>query len=271
MSAQEALSVAHALLSQDPALICAGESALRVATGSVHVWAFDLKAAPACLEQCRQALCSVERARADRFVHATGRDDFVVAHGVLRCLLGRYTGRQARDLRFSSGPNGKPALDAPDSDGSALSFNMTHSQSRALIAVSDGREVGVDLEKIKPDVKGLAIARRYFASAEREAIEGEPAPLQPGAFFRYWVAKEALLKGQGVGLRFPIDEFEVQFDEHGLSARIRIRKPSRLSDDWTVKMLPVEAGWAGALAVRGSHWTLRLENAHGAPECGAAM
>jgi 4'-phosphopantetheinyl transferase len=265
------LSVAHALQTLDSALICGAHSALRVAPRSVHVWAFNLKATAACLEQCRHTLCGIERARADRFVHVRSRDDFVVAHGVLRCLLGRYTGRQARELRFASGPNGKPALDAADSDGRALSFNMTHSHGRALIAVSDGREVGIDLERIKPDVKGLAIARRYFASGELEAIEVEPAPLQPGAFFRYWVAKEALLKGQGVGLRFPIDEFEVQFDEHGLSARIRIRKPSRLSADWTVQMLPVEAGWAGALAVRGSHWTLRLENAHDAPERGAAM
>jgi 4'-phosphopantetheinyl transferase len=261
----EALSVSRALLTQDPALICGAQSALRVAARSVHVWAFNLKASGACLDECRQTLCRIERSRADRFVHAASRDDFVVAHGVLRHLLGRYTGKEARDLRFSSGPNGKPTLEAPGSEHRVVSFNMTHSQGRALIAVSDGREVGIDLEKIKPDVKALAIAQRYFASAELAAIEGAPAPLQAGTFFRYWVAKEALLKGQGVGLRFPIDEFEVQFDARDLSARVRIREPSRLSGDWTVQILPVEAGWAGALAVRGSNWTLKLENPQPTP------
>ena len=261
----------RALLSQDPALLCRGESALRIASGSVHVWAFDLKASAACLHQCRQSLCSAEGARAERFVHEASRDDFVVAHGVLRHLLGRYAAMPARDLRFTSGADGKPTLDARGGDRSVISFNMTHSQGRALIAVSDGREVGIDLERIKPEVKALAIARRYFARGELAAIEGAPAPLRAGTFFRYWVAKEAILKGQGIGLRFPIDEFEVQFDDRDLNARIRIREPSRLAADWTVQVLPVQAGWAGALAVRGSDWALRLENPKRAPARGAAV
>jgi 4'-phosphopantetheinyl transferase len=253
------------LLTQDPALICAAHSVLRIAARGVDVWAFNLRASAACLEQCRQTLSRTEAARAERFVHALSRDDFVVAHGVLRHLLARYSGVQPRDLRFSADPNGKPALEAPTSSGGLVSFNLTHSQGRALIAVTDGRAVGIDLEKIKADVKALAIARRYFARSELAAIEATPAPLQADTFFRYWVAKEALLKGQGIGLRFPIDEFEVKFDDRALSARIGIRTPSRLSSDWTVQMLPVESGWTGALAVRGTDWSLHLQNPQPAP------
>ena len=257
--------MASALLTQDPALICAAQSDLRVAARSVDVWAFNLRASAACLEQCRQTLCSTEAARADRFVHAVSRDDFVVAHGVLRHLLARYRGAQPRDLKFSADPNGKPALDTPASGGNLVSFNLTHSRGRALIAVSDGRAVGIDLENVKADVKAIPIARRYFARAELAAIETAPAASQAETFFRYWVAKEALLKGQGVGLRFPIDEFEVQFDDRALSARIGIRTSSRLSSDWTVQMLPVESGWMGAVAVRGSEWSLRMQNPQPAP------
>jgi 4'-phosphopantetheinyl transferase len=263
------LSVPRASLTLNPALICGATSALRVAARSVHVWAFELEASVACLDQCRQTLCRAEEARAARFVHARNRDHFVVAHGVLRRLLGRYTGTAARDLRFSSGPNGKPTLDASSSDAS-VSFNMTHSHGRALIAVSDGRDIGIDIEMIKPHVKALAIARRYFASAERAAIESAPPPLQAQVFFRYWVAKEALLKGQGIGLRFPIDEFEVQFDAEKSIARVSTSEASRLSADWKVHMLPLESGWVGALAVRGADWTLRLESEADAPEHGAA-
>ena len=265
ISAGRCASVASTLLTQDPALICAAHGVLRVAARSVDVWAINLRASAACLEQCRQTLCRSESARADRFMHALGRDDFVAAHGVLRHLLARYAGAQPRDLKFSTDPNGKPALDSSASGGSLLSFNLTHSQGRALIAVSDGRAVGIDLEKIKADVKALPIARRYFARAELAAIEAAPARLQAETFFRYWVAKEALLKGQGVGLRFPIDEFEVQFDDRALSARIGIRTPSRISSDWTVQMLPVESGWTGALAVRGTDWSLRLQNPEPTP------
>jgi 4'-phosphopantetheinyl transferase len=174
--------------------------------------------------------------------------------------LGRYLGCKAREVRFSAGPNGKPKLAAADSDGRSPSFNLTHSQGRALVAVSDGRDVGIDLEKVKPDVQALAIARRYFAAAELADIEGRPAALQADRFYRYWVAKEALLKGAGLGLRFPIDEFAVQFDADDASARVRIQPPSRLGGDWTLKRLPVESGWAGALAVRGNDWTLQLQS-----------
>jgi 4'-phosphopantetheinyl transferase len=204
-------------------------------------------------------------------VHAADGNDFVVAHGVLRHLLGRYLDRAARDLRFAPGASGKPALDEPGRAGSVISFNLTHSQGRALIAVSDGREVGIDLEKIKPDVKALAIARRYFARAELAAIEAASAPQQASTFFRYWVAKEALLKGEGIGLRFPIDEFEVQFDSPDLRGSIHIRNPTRLAADWQVQVLPVETGWAAALAVRGRNWTLCLESPQESPERGAVM
>jgi 4'-phosphopantetheinyl transferase len=265
------LSVARTLLSQDPALICAADSSLRVAPRSIDVWAFDLKASPACLEQCRQTLCGVERARAARFVHAASGEDFVVAHGVLRHLLGRYTGTAASDLKFSAGANGKPALNGPGRAGEVISFNLSHSQGRALIAVSDQREVGIDLEKIKPGVKALAIARRYFASTELAAIETAPASLQAGTFFRYWVAKEALLKGAGIGLRFPIDAFEVQFEAGNLRASVRIREPSRLAGDWTLQMLRVETGWAAALAARGADWTVRLQNPDDVPGPDAPM
>ena len=253
--------MSRALLTSDPALLCAAKEALHVAPRSVHVWAFFLDAAAACLHQCAQTLGPDEAARAERFVQSRSRDDFVVAHGVLRHLLERYCGIEARAIRFCMGPNGKPTLAAGDCARGGVSFNMAHSHGRAVIAVSDGREIGIDLEHVKPDVKALAIARRYFARAELADIEGAPASLQAAAFLRYWVAKEAVLKGQGVGLRFPIDEFEIQFETGRASAGIRVCEPSTLAGDWQIRMLPVEPEWVGALAVRGADWALRLENA----------
>jgi 4'-phosphopantetheinyl transferase len=240
---------------------CRHAGALQVEPRTVHVWAFSLDAPAECRNQCFDTLCATERTRAGRFVHARSRDDFVVAHGVLRLLLGRYSGSPASGLALTPTSSGKPRLDAPIPDGMAISFNLTHSHGRALVAVSDGREVGIDLEKIEPEVRALAIARRYFCSAELAAIESATIPLQPRTFYRYWVAKEAVLKGQGIGLAFPIDRFEVRFEPHGETARIATREPSRLASDWTIRMLPLEADWLGALAVRGEDWSLRLEQA----------
>jgi 4'-phosphopantetheinyl transferase len=250
--------VARALLMQDPTILCALAHPQHIAPRTVHVWSFRLATSASCLDKCRRSLSSSEWARAERFVAAQDRDDFTVAHGVLRHLLARYTGAAAPDLTFSVAANGKPALAA---HAATLSFNLSHAQGRALIAVSDGREIGVDLEKIGSAVKALAIARRYFAAAECAAIEAAPAAALAQVFFRYWVAKEAVLKGAGIGLRFPIDEFEIQFDAQGEAGRIRTDEASRLDGDWMIRMPPIDEGWAAAVAARGSDWTLRLEEA----------
>ncbi len=156
---------------QDPALLCALAHRQHLAPRTVHVWSFRLAASAACRDECRRALSSSERARAERFVAAQHRDDFTVARGVLRHLLARYVGAAASDLTFSIAASGKPSL---ATHAGTLSFNLSHSQGRALIAVSDGREIGIDLEKIGTGVKALAIARRYFAAAERAAVDSAP-------------------------------------------------------------------------------------------------
>jgi 4'-phosphopantetheinyl transferase len=227
-----------------------------MASRSVHVWSFCLDALLECRERCAQTLSRSEQARADRFVHESNRRDFIVAHGVLRLLLARYTEEPADKLAFCSGPNGKPALARSAAHGSALSFNMTHSHGRALIAVSDGREVGIDLEQVNPNVKALAIARRYFCNSELAAIESAAGLAQTQSFFRYWVAKEAVLKGEGLGLTFPIDGFEVQFNARRTYAQVNALEHSRLAHDWRVRMLRLQGDWIGAVAVRGDDWNL---------------
>jgi 4'-phosphopantetheinyl transferase len=252
--------VSRVLSTVDPALFRGPMGALRIAPKIVHVWSFILETSATCYELCASVLSGAERARANRFVDARGRNDFIVAHGVLRVLLARYTQLPASKLVFAAGAHGKPALATASGNGSVISFNMSHSHGRALIAVSDGCEVGIDLEQVNPGVQALAIARRYFCEAERLAIESAAPTAQAQSFFRYWVAKEAVLKGQGIGLRFPIDKFEIQFDARWRCARVRTFEDSRLADDWRIRMLSVPGDWIGAVAARGDKWNLAMQS-----------
>jgi 4'-phosphopantetheinyl transferase len=221
---------------------------------TVHVWAFSLEGSATLVEACREVLSPVERQRADRFVFAHDRRHHTIAHGVLRHVLSRYCGVSADSLRFETTASGKPSLRAP----SSLTFNLTHSEDRALLGVSDGRELGIDLERVRPDVQALDISRHYFFGAEREAIENALSVMRDTTFFRYWAAKEAVLKAQGVGLGFPLDRFCVHFLPGGDAARIETLDPAVLEPDWTVRMLRCEAGWAGAVAARGTDWKVRV-------------
>src|SRR5882757_1857888 len=118
---------------------------LRAEPDSVHVWAFALDCPPECIELCRSWLSAAECERADRFVFARDRIRYTVAHGVLRRLLGLYCNSAPEALRFSAAVTGKPALQ-PVANAPPISFNLTHSHARALVGVSIGRQLGIDLE-----------------------------------------------------------------------------------------------------------------------------
>jgi len=176
----------------------------------------------------------------------------------LRRLLSLYCDSAPEALRFIAAVNGKPALQ-PVAGAAPISFNLTHSHARALVGVSTGRQLGIDLEMLTPNTDTLSISRKYFFGSEREAIERAPSPLRDSTFFRYWVAKEAVLKAEGIGLGFPLDRFRVDFLPGDVAARIETLDPAALSGDWTVRMLPCESGWLAAVAARGTDWHLRLE------------
>jgi 4'-phosphopantetheinyl transferase len=254
------------MITLDPKVLLALPASLVLEPRTVHVWAFTLEGSTALTEACRDVLSPTERQRADRFVFAHDRMHHVIAHGVLRHLLSRYCGVAPNSLRFETTASGKPSLQAQvpgrarvGTPSSSLQFNLTHSDGRALLGVSDGRELGIDLERVRSNLEALDISRHYFFGAEREAIENALSVMRDSTFFRYWVAKEAVLKAQGVGLGFPLDQFCIHFHPGGDTAHIETLDPAVLERDWTVRMLPCEADWTAAVAARGSDWRVKVE------------
>lgn len=243
----------------DPEALLALTSPLVLEPDTVHVWAFTLEGTAAVIDTCRDSLSPAERQRADRFVFAHDRTRFIIAHGVLRHLLSRYCGFAPSLLRFDATSTGKPSLQPAAGPPASLGFNLSHSEAGALLGVSYGRELGVDLERVRSDIEALGISRHYFFGAERKAIEEAVPTERDSTFFRYWVAKEAVLKAQGVGLGFPLDRFCVNFLPGGHAARIETLDPGVLQPDWTVRMLACDSGWVGAVAARGDEWKVKME------------
>ena len=157
------------------------------AADEVHVWSVDLGRPAAHLAG---ALSEDELLRVANFKVEDGRRRFVGTRAALRTLLGRYLDKDPGTLRFAASATGKPRLDPP----SLLQFNVSHSGEVAMIAVTRERDVGVDVEQIKPRTHLDGVARRVFTAREREAIDGDPA------FYRHWVAKEAFVKATGRGI-----------------------------------------------------------------------
>ena len=235
----------------------AGWSAqIGVENRTIHVWGFSLDGSLSFVEQCRSWLSEDERGRAARFISQQDQRRFVLAHGGLRAVLGRYLGLSPDAVELGRSEAGKPFVRKERRGQSAITFNMSHAHGRALIAVSTGREVGVDLERIRSDIKVAKLSKRYFAPSEQASIMELAQEQRAPRFFRYWVAKEAVLKAQGIGLR-ALSQCEIIMGTDGAGAEVLVPAGSPLQNNWRVRLLSCDEGWEAAVAAQGVNWTVQ--------------
>lgn len=199
-------------------------------------------------------LCAEERARAARFHQEADRIRYVVARAALRLLLGAELAMDPAALSFAAGPHGKPTLirvpDSPDLGPSPrVGFNVAHSGDRALIALSDGRDVGVDVERLAPDRANMRIAKKSFSAREYAGLGGLRPANRVAGFFRIWTRKEAVVKALGGGLTLPLDAFDVSLEPGDqdalLDARAGLIEPSH----WRLMDIAMDPGYVAALCI----------------------
>jgi len=159
-------------------------------------------------------LCDAERQRALRLRFERDRRRFVVARARLRALLAERLGTRPQALELARAAGGKPQL-APRLAASGWRFNVSHCEELVLYAFSRDREVGVDLEAIRPVAEADAIAARFFAPAERCAYFALASEERPLGFLRCWTRKEALVKALGAGLSLPLERLDASADPGG--------------------------------------------------------
>ncbi|HEX6042921.1 MAG TPA: 4'-phosphopantetheinyl transferase superfamily protein [Pyrinomonadaceae bacterium] len=225
---------------------------LSLEAGEVHVWRLALEQP---LGRFIGMLDPDELTRANRFHFEKDRRHFIVARGFLRALLGRYLTSEPKELKFVYGAYGKPAL---EQEGS-LRFNMSHSHGMALYALTEGRDVGVDVEYMRADFTGDDIARRFFSPFEVQSLCGLPDQHRVESFFRCWTRKEAYIKATGRGLSQPLDGFDVTLAPGETAALLRTDDGSH--ERWSMANVEVGPGYAGAVAVEGPITTIRYWNA----------
>ena len=179
---------------------------------TVDVWSISLTAAMSPSNRSTSVLSPAEIARAERFVQPKDRQRFITAHTALRGILGSYLGLPPAAVSFRINAHGKPYLHpAPAPAPAMLQFNLSHSGDWALCAVTTAGEVGVDIERVRPQPPAyrLKVAQRFFSAHEYHAINSAgPADID-SAFFSGWTRKEAYIKCHGKGLAIPLATFTV--------------------------------------------------------------
>jgi 4'-phosphopantetheinyl transferase len=219
----------------------------------VHVWRVELDCGADAAAHFRETLSSDERERADRFRFEQDRIRYTVARGVTRRLLGHYSDTDAAELRFEYGAHGKPFL-----PGSSLRFNVSHSRGLGLIAVTRGREIGIDVEAIRNDLADEKIAERFFSPGEVTALLSLPSEERIPAFFRCWTRKEAFIKADGRGLTRGLDSFDVTLAPGEPAALLRTAPDTEEVRRWSMLALDPGPGYAGALCVQGTGWEVAV-------------
>ena len=222
----------------------------------VHVWRARLDAPPERVRRLLGVLAPDERGRAGRFHFRRDEDRFIVARGLLRGILGGYLNSAPERLHFEYGARGKPSL-ASEHNPEGLRFNVSHSGGVALYAVTRGREVGVDVERVSARVSCEEIAGHFFSPREVARLRALPPSLREAAFFECWTRKEAYIKARGEGLSLPLDGFDVSLAPGEPAALLANRLDPGEVSRWSLRELRPWPGFAAAVAVEGRGWRLK--------------
>lgn len=210
----------------------------------VHVWAWNLDRSP--LDSDWQVLNHDETSRARRFVFPQDRDRYVCAHSALRTLLSHYSGILAGQVAFSSNTYGKPQI-VCEPGMRPIHFNLTHSAGLAALAISRGYQLGIDIEQIRPI--SSEVAEHHFSPREVHTLQGLPREQWLRGFYRCWTSKEAVLKGEGLGLNLPLDGFDVEVSPQLPPALIAAAPHTNIPLAWILVELKPANDFIGTLAV----------------------
>jgi 4'-phosphopantetheinyl transferase len=218
-----------------------------VTVDAVHVWLIGADLPASVLAELEVLLDDDERRRVGALRTEHARRRFVAAHGAARQIAGQWLGTPPERLRWRRGAHGKPELAAP---WHGLRVSLSHSGDLALVAVTDRRPIGVDIQELTDRVDAPRLAARYFSDVEARFVAGvDRATRQTVRFARLWVRKEACVKAVGgrllQGMRLPVAN---------AGTRVLVHDPSgTLPGPFLVHDLPVPRGFRAAVALAGAH------------------
>jgi len=231
----------------------AGPSTPIISHQEVQVWLASLSLSPLEIDVLRRCLSLDELQRATRYRSVGLQNNFIVTHGLLRVILGRYINKPPEQLHFDYGLHGKPIL-VQDSEQERIQFNLSHSRDYVLYGFALEKQVGVDLEYICPFAEVGQLANQLFNLIERDVFFALPLEQRTEMFFRHWSRTEAFLKAKGCGLSYA---FEYPMAAGSLEPSFGlIDRNSGFweKSNWSFYQWSPVPNYTAALAIEGSNW-----------------
>jgi len=216
--------------------------------GGLHIWRASV-ALPSEEAALREDVLSAEEVdQCARFVHPADRARCRASRASLRVVLAKYLGKDPGALSIVPGTSGKPRLSGADS---SIEFNISHAGDLALIAVSRGLRVGIDVELVREMSDIDAILDSFFSAQETAWLRSREDDERTRAFFLLWTRREAAAKALGTGLFDCFARFALPVAEQdGSGFRVELADaPAGPSRPWWMRDLVPAPGYAGAVCV----------------------
>lgn len=119
--------------------------------------------------------------------------------------LAHWTNSPVTDWRREDEEDGKPYYFRRDKN--EFEVSVSHTKDIAVIGITRGGALGVDVEYIRPVRHDRNIAGRFFSESEAALVQ---SPEGESYFWELWTLKEAVTKNRGVPLLKTIKKIEFE-------------------------------------------------------------
>jgi phosphopantetheinyl transferase len=165
---------------------------IQLQTNQIHLWQLSFKNPSV---QYWNLCSKEEQARAKRYLRPIQGEQFIFFRSAIRTILASYLKKSATELIFKTTTEGKPYL------LENLTFNLSHCEQTAVLAVAQNIELGIDIEKINLSKQWQGIAEKMFTLEKCQNLLAPMTDYQKATLFTtYWTELEALQKCLGTGL-----------------------------------------------------------------------
>jgi len=212
------------------------------ASDCIDVWFIDLDDPSLCSEVLFSVLSDAEQQRADALQTTTLSNRWKAARVAMRCIVASQLQLTPERVTFGYEKLGKPFVFRPQS--MFRSFNLSHSDNLALLAIASAGSIGVDIEKHRATNSILDLTDQFMSLSETQQLQLKPAHEKVPFAYELWTAKEAFLKLSGDGLSFDPIHVSLQATE---SSSLRIAHSGGELRTANLRYLECPAGFSAAV------------------------
>lgn len=164
--------------------------------GSIHMWLVRYASLDRYFPLLSTLVSPEEKRKAADYKKSDDTRRYIMRHGIVRVILGKYIQKDPEKLPIITKESGKPDL-LLDGRYSDVRFSLSHTDAMVCLGITRTYEIGLDIVNTNSCIPFQEIENYLFAPGERRWIEQTLPEQRPLPFFRIWSLKEALLKATG--------------------------------------------------------------------------